>query len=164
MATRAEQYQTFLASAPSEEAMRAQIQRERDKADRALLLARLRFSYVDYNPMIIARRLSDGQSAGDGTERSGDLTLRHGWVRWSDIRTRIDAVDAWLKSPDSSRAGAVLKEIMVDIPDTLDEQSDYLGKLGAYIGKGVKEAIDTSSSVLIPVAVIATVLYLSARR
>lgn len=164
MASRAEQYQAFLASSPSDDAMRAQIRRERDKADRALLLARLRFSYVDYNPMIIARRLSDGQSAGDGIERSGNMTLRHGWVRWEDIRARIDAVDAWLKAPDPSRSGAVLKSVMVDIPDAIDEQSDYLGKMRAYVGQGVKEALDSGSSVLIPVAVIATVLYLSARR
>ena len=44
------------------------------------------------------------------------MTLRHGWVRWSELRTRIDAVDAWLKSPDPSRAKAVLREVMVDIP------------------------------------------------
>lgn len=164
MATRLEQYQAFVASAPSAATMQARIQSERDKADRALLLARLRYSYVDYHPFSVAKRLSEGQSAGDGQETSGGLTLRHGWVRWADIRKRIDAVDAWLAAPEPSRADAVLKEIMVEIPDTIEDQSDYVGKMKTYVAEGVKDAINTSSSVLIPLAVIATVIYLSARR
>ena len=164
MASRLEQYQAFVASNPSADELRAKVDSERERASRSLLLARLQYSYVDYNPWMIGKRLSEGQSAGDGEETSGSVTLRHGWVRWSELRTRIDAVDAWLKSPDPSRAKAVLREIMVDIPDTIDDQRDYLGKMKTYVGEGVKDALDTSSTVLIPLAVIATVFYLSGRR
>ena len=59
---------------------------------------------------------------------SGSVTLRHGWVRWADIRKRIDAVDAWLASPDMTKAGAVLREIMVDIPDTIADQATTSGR------------------------------------
>ena len=50
MATRLEQYQAFIASSPSADELRAKVESEREDASRALLLARLKHSYVDYNP------------------------------------------------------------------------------------------------------------------
>ena len=164
MATRLEQYQAFIASSPSADELRGKVESERDDASRALLLARLKYSYVDYNPWMIGKRLSEGQSAGDGQESSGSVTLRHGWVRWADIRKRIDAVDAWLASPDMTKAGAVLHEIMVDIPDTIADQSDYLGKMKTYVAEEARDAVSAGSSVLIPLAVIVSVVYLAGRR
>lgn len=162
--TRLEQYNAFVAGSPSDAALLEQVKASRAVADRALLLARLRFSYVDYHPFAVARRLVDGDRAGDATDTSGTVTLRSGWVRWSELRTRIDAVDAWIAQPDMARARDVLREIMVDVPDTIDDQSDYVGKLGIVTKEAAKEAIDTSAAVLIPVAVIATVLFLASRR
>lgn len=162
--TRLQEYNAFVAGSPSDAALLAQVKASRDVADRALLLARLRYSYVDYHPFAIARRLADGDSAGDATDTRGSVTLRSGWVRWGELRTRIDAVDAWIGQPDMARGRAVLREIMVDVPDTIDDQSDYVGKLGKVTTEAAKEVIDTSAGVLIPVAVIATVIYLSSRR
>ena len=62
MASRLEQYQAFVASNPSADELRAKVESERDRASRSLLLARLQYSYVDHNPWMIGKRLSEDRA------------------------------------------------------------------------------------------------------
>ena len=119
--SRQDDYQRVLAARPTLADVAAKVREQRDIVDKRLTWARLRYAYADYNHFVLFKMI-----VGDG--KMGDLVvdeqtkLRYGWVRWQEIRARIDSVDSWLKNPSEGNSQAILHDVMVGIPNSIDKE------------------------------------------
>jgi hypothetical protein len=162
MAVRQQNYDAFIASRPTFQQMLDKAKQERDIVDKTLTLARLKYLYLDYQPYRILSSLFNKGTAGN-TVIDADTKTRYGWTRWDEIRQRIDNVDSWLRSPMQGTANAVLKEIMVDIPDSVDYELDAwnrnLSVLKTKTAQFAQNTLDSAGSALLTVGLPVLLVY-----
>lgn len=162
--TRQQDYDRFLASTPNPDQLKSKIRAERDNVDKRLTWARLKALSTDYNFYTVLKSLQG--SAGFGNlVLDEDTKLRVGWVRWQEIRKKVDYVDSWLSSPEPSKAVSVLKLAMVEIPDAIDFEMSYFDRnIGLIKNKTVQiaqNALDVASGAVAGIAIPLALLYVA---
>lgn len=162
--SRIDDYQLFISGNHTDQEYYDKIKSERDGVSTRLLLARLKTATGDYHPYTLGKTLVEGQRLGDLRGATAGVPVRVGWVRWREIREQIDAVDNWLEKPDYPQARQILKEVMVHIPDHIEEESDYLAKLKQAATNTASEALATVGPPLGAIAAGGLILYYWAKR
>lgn len=162
--SRLDDYQQFVSGTHTDQEYYDKIKSERNGANTRLLLARLKTAGSDYHPYTLGKTLLEGQRLGDLRDTTAGVQVRAGWVRWSEIREQLDRIDTWLEKPDSTQARSILQEVMVRIPDRIEEEADYLGKLKQAASNTVSEAVSTVGPPLGAIAAAGLLLYFWAKQ
>ena len=156
---REQDYDAFVAARPAYQQIVEKVREQRDSVDKMLTWARLKYLYVDYQPFSILRNLFTKNKAGDVVVDEATKT-RYGWVRWQEIRARIDRIDAWIEAPSQASGLSTLREIMVEIPKSIEFELEAWDRnrvlvidKAKEVGKDALEAAGSAaSSIAIPIA------------
>lgn len=160
--TRQADYDSFVSANPTPDQLRARVRTERDNVDKRLTWARLKAISTDYNFYTVLKSFQGSGGLGN-LVLDDDTKLRVGWVRWQEIRKKIDTVDSWLSAPDASKSLAILRLAMVEIPDSIDFEMSYLDRNVALIKTkavtAVTNALDTASGAVAAIAIPVALVY-----
>lgn len=151
MSSRRAAYDAFVAGRPGDSEYLDEIKAKRAQVDKQLWLARLQSAPSDYNLWLILKGTMEGQKLGDIQDKYQTVTFRVGWVRWQELRQRLDVVDKWISAPNYQTKQTILEEVSVLIPDQIDYELDAWGKTKKLVG----DTVDSLASSAAPYVIIA---------